>query len=131
METLKNFLGSKKGIKKLKEKEKAPLIKKGSTEVHPKGVLTGVGSKGFDPVTSYADVPYNSGFWALFDPAPNITPQQMHELHMKHGHRQYSKLVGAGMPGREGGLPNPSYDPTYVKPTRTPEPPTQPTPHHL
>ena len=48
-------------------------------------------TESFDPVTSYAEVPYDQGWWARVNLRRDLTPQQMHEVYMKHGHPQYSQ----------------------------------------
>ena len=62
-------------------------------------------------VSPYRDIPYNQMFWARFDPAPNITPQQMHELYLKHGHPTQSEFGGFN-PFDGSPTPNPRFDPT-------------------
>jgi len=89
-------------------------------------ILGGPKSKGFDPTTAYADVPYDLGWWARVNLSPDLTPQQMHEVYMKHGHPQYSQNRGimgmSGIPDALGGgalppMPNPILPSMPVAPT--------------
>tara|TARA_B110000438_G_scaffold45313_1_gene45394 strand:+ start:1129 stop:2820 length:1692 start_codon:yes stop_codon:yes gene_type:complete len=59
----------------------------------------------------YKDIPYNQGFWARVRLSPDITPEQLHELHLKHGHRTQSEnLSMSNLEGLGESLPNPRYD---------------------
>ena len=59
----------------------------------------------------YKDIPYNQNFWARVRLSPDITPTQLHELHLKHGHRTQSEnLSMSNLEGLGESLPNPSYD---------------------
>tara|TARA_R100000995_G_C3475578_1_gene120767 strand:+ start:46 stop:1563 length:1518 start_codon:yes stop_codon:yes gene_type:complete len=59
----------------------------------------------------YKDIPYNQSFWATVRLSSDITPEQLHELHLKHGHPTQSQTLGIpSLDGTGNGLPNPSYD---------------------
>ena len=59
----------------------------------------------------YKDIPYNQNFWARVRLSSDITPAQLHELHLKHGHRTQSEnLSMSNLEGTGNAFPNPSYD---------------------
>lgn len=59
----------------------------------------------------YKDIPYNGSFWQTVRLSSDITPEQLHQLHLKHGHPTQSQTLGIpSLGGMNNGMPNPNFD---------------------
>ena len=55
---------------------------------------------------SYANIPYDQGWWSRVKLQDNLTRKQMHQIYMEHGHPTWSATIGSF--GGEA-MPNPNY----------------------
>ena len=62
---------------------------------------------------SYTDIPYDQRWWSRVKLQDNLSPEQMHQIYMEHGHPTQSATIGSF--GGEA-MPNPNFAPSGVDP---------------